>query len=119
MVAIQENLTALLESVEDCLAKRRILPCLALLYSGIDVVSSLEHDASTRSAFIGWADRYMLKNASLDCRGVDLYSARCGVLHSFSADSDLSKQGKARRVMYSWGNAEAAELAAAARPRTR
>src|SRR6266700_5414023 len=115
MFAVQENLIALLEAVEDCLAKQRILPCLTLLYSGIDVVASLEQTASTRSTFINWVEEYMLKNSPLPCTGTDLYGARCGVLHSFSPESDLSKQGKARRIVYAWGKAKAEDLAAAAR----
>jgi hypothetical protein len=50
MIAFEENLIALLESIEDCLTKRRILPCLMLLYSGIDVVASLERVSKIDSA---------------------------------------------------------------------
>jgi hypothetical protein len=115
LIAFKENLTALLESVEDCLAKQRILPCLTLLYSGIDVVASLEHTASTRYTFIKWVEEYLLKDATLPCTGADLYGARCGILHSFSAESELSKQGKARQIIYAWGTANAEDLASASK----
>ena len=113
MIAFEENLIGLLESVEDCLAKRRILPCLMLLYSGIDVIASLETGKASRSVFIRWVNKYLLKAASLSCTALDLYGARCGILHTFSAKSDMSAQGQAREIVYAWGNAKAADLAAA------
>jgi hypothetical protein len=115
MVPFEENLITLLEAVEECLARKRILPCLTLLYSGIDVVASLEDSGSTRSTFTNWVDRYLLKNASLPCTAFDVYGARCGILHSFSAESNLSKEGKAREVVYAWGDAKAEDLALAAK----
>jgi hypothetical protein len=115
MIPFEENVITLLESIDDCLAKQRILPCLTLLYSGIDVVASLEYPASTRARFIKWVDEYLLTNTSLSCTGADLYGARCGLLHSFSAESDLSNQGKARQIIYAWGSAKAEDLAAAAK----
>jgi hypothetical protein len=32
--------------------------------------------------------------------GLELYAARCGVLHTFTPDSDLSRDNKARRIVY-------------------
>ena len=51
MIAFEENLIALLDSIEDCLAKRRLLLCLILLYSGIDIVSALEHEVELRTRY--------------------------------------------------------------------
>jgi len=113
LIAFEENLIGLLESVEDCLAKRRILPCLMLIYSGIDVIASLETGKASRSVFIRWVNKYLLKAASLSCTALDLYGARCGILHTFSAKSDMSAKGQAREIVYAWGNAKAADLAAA------
>jgi hypothetical protein len=39
---LEKTLMQLFESIEDCLLKHRLLPCLILLYSAIDIVSSLE-----------------------------------------------------------------------------
>jgi hypothetical protein len=39
---LEETLMQLFESIEDCLLKPRLLPFLILLYSAIDIVSSLE-----------------------------------------------------------------------------
>jgi hypothetical protein len=39
---LEETLMQPFESIEDCLLKHRFLSCLILLYSAIDIVSSLE-----------------------------------------------------------------------------
>jgi hypothetical protein len=110
MIGLEENLVPLLESVEDCLAKRRLLPCLILLYSAIDIVSSLEPRKASRSAFMAWSDKYLLQGASLPCTASDLYGARCGILHTLSAESKMSRKGSARQIFYAWGNAKTDEL---------
>jgi hypothetical protein len=89
--------------IELCLRDRLVLPALALLYSGIDVLGFLASDKpnATRQTFISWAGKYMdgfLKTKGI--QGIDLYSARCGVLHTGQAPSDLVASGKARELWY-------------------
>jgi hypothetical protein len=110
MVALGKNLIALVESMEDCMAKGRLLPCLVLLYSAIDIVASLESGKASGSAFMAWSDKYLLQGTSLACTASDLYGARCGILHTLSAESDMSRKGTAHRIQYAWGNAKADEL---------
>jgi hypothetical protein len=100
------------DSIEDCVAKGRTLPCLTLVYSAIDVFAGLEAQPgeSTKKAFVRWAETYMLKNHSFSCSALDLYAARCGIIHSFSAGSALSRSGQARKIIYAWGTAEASKL---------
>src|ERR1700756_3269839 len=50
---LEENLIQLFESIEDCLLKRRLLPCLILLYSAIDIVSSLASGRASGVCFYG------------------------------------------------------------------
>lgn len=113
MQAFFQNMSQLLEAVEDCLGKRQLLPCLTLLYSGVDIVASLERRPSegTRAAFVRWVEENLLKVQPLPCTALELYAARCGILHAFTAESDLSRQGVARPVIYAWGNAKASDLA--------
>jgi len=117
MLVFHQNLVQHLEAIEDCLEKRRILPCLCLLYSAIDVVASLERvpREGTKAAFIRWVDENMLKTRPMPCTALDLYASRCVVLHTFTADSDLSRDGSARRITYAWGNAKPEDLAKAAK----
>jgi hypothetical protein len=114
MVALEKNLILLVESIEDCLAKRRLMPCLILLYSAIDIVASLESGGASSSAFMAWCDKYLLQGTSPPCAASDLYGARCGVLHTLSAESSMSRAGKARPIFYAWGNKGTDELGQAA-----
>jgi hypothetical protein len=41
---------------------------------------------------------------------VDLYAARCGILHTLTSKSDLSTKGRAKQIAYAWGDAEASAL---------
>jgi hypothetical protein len=105
MKTFYHHMFDLIESIEDCKAKGRQLPCLALLYTGIDVVASLDTDGkATRQGFINWTDNYLLKAVPLHCTGMDLYAARCAVVHTFTPDSDLSRSRVARVILYATGN---------------
>jgi hypothetical protein len=50
------------DSIEDCVSKGRVLSCLTLLYSAIDILASLERhqQEGTKAAFVRWVDTYML-----------------------------------------------------------
>ncbi|SRR6266571_1558541 len=93
-------------------ASYRSLPALALVYTIIDVLGSLERreGEGTRKAFIRWVEAQLLPDELLPCTALDLYAARCGVLHSLTPDADLVKNGEARRLAYAWGKGSAADL---------
>jgi hypothetical protein len=93
MLAFYENVTEQLNAIEDCLERRRIIACLCLIYSAIDVIASLERrpNESTKAAFVRWVSENMSKARPLPCTPLELYAARCGILHTFAADSDLSR----------------------------
>ena len=110
--ALYKNLMMLGAGVEVCLEQKRIAPALILLYSAIDTtgwLDSAERDA-TRASFLQWVDSYLLKVKPLACTSLDLYAARCGLLHTFTPDSRLSIEGKARRICYAWGTASVQNL---------
>jgi hypothetical protein len=71
--------------------------------------------AEGRTAFVRWVNENMLKVHPLPCTALELYAARCGILHTFTAASDLSREGKVRMVVYAWGNAKAEDLDEASR----
>lgn len=81
-----------------------------------DVLASLERASGEKggAAFVRWVDAYMLPDPRIPCTGIDVYAARCGVIHSFSADSDLSRQGRARKLSYVWGDVDVEKLRRAA-----
>ena len=89
-----------------------MLPALVLVYSGIDIAASIERPDSegVGAAFRRWAERYLLSQGTLDCTSDDLWGARCGIVHTYSAASDHSRTGRAKQVVYSWGAANASDL---------
>jgi hypothetical protein len=55
-------------------------------------------------------DTYFLNGYNFPCTALDLYAARCGILHTFTPDSRLYREGKAKRVAYAWGTADVNSL---------
>ena len=102
-----------LKSIENCLDRKLIIPALVLIYVTIDSVSWLycEDDKKTgKVRFCEWVDNFILDDSNLQCTSLDLYAARCGILHTLSPVSDLSKNKKARIVSYAWGVASLESL---------
>jgi hypothetical protein len=91
--------------IEVCIEKELNAPALILIYSAIDTIGWLDSvdDFATRTSFINWVNTYLLKAKTLKCSAIDLYSARCGLLHTFTAESRLSSEKKALRIFYAWG----------------
>lgn len=89
-------------------------PALILIYGTIDILASLDRDEShhdvERSDFKKWVDEYLLPGAQLPCTANDLYAARCGLLHTYSPESSMSRKGEAVPIFYAWGDARARDL---------
>lgn len=75
-----------------------------LIYSGIDTMAYLNTPAGQldveRKDFISWVERYIKFPCKEQLTGLDLYGARCAMLHTYSARSKLSREGKCRMVCY-------------------
>jgi hypothetical protein len=78
------------------------MSAIILVYSGIDILGALDSDdgVATRDTFIGWTNRYMDPDRTLGCSGLELYSARCGLLHNLSPTTKLTRAGAAREFIY-------------------
>lgn len=92
----------LLGSISMLLETHREKSALILLYSCVDIFGALDTDGgeATRESFVTWADRYMTPATKLGCNALELYSARCGLLHALTPETRLTKEGKARRFSY-------------------
>jgi hypothetical protein len=104
---LYKNMMLLGSGIESCLEKKLTAPALILLYSGIDTagwLDSPDRDA-TRDSFLKWVEHYLLKAMPFACTALELYAARCGLLHTMTPDSRLSFEGRARRICYAWGTA--------------
>ncbi|PCJ28566.1 MAG: hypothetical protein COA97_01075 [Flavobacteriales bacterium] len=102
----------IIQSIESAIKDRKIITSLILLYSAIDSFSNIANQSnkSGRKVFIKWVDKWMLEENNLTCNSIDIYAARCGVLHGFISESDLSNNGNAKKICYAWGNASLLEL---------
>jgi hypothetical protein len=91
---LKSSIVLLLEALKP-------MSAMILVYSAIDILGALDSDdgVATRDTFVGWANRYMVPDAS-GYSGLDLYSARCGLLHNWSPITRLTKSGAAREVIY-------------------
>lgn len=97
--------------IEICIENKLVLPALTLIYSGIDTFSWVAYgDIKVRERFTKWVDGYMYKEKPLSPRSIDLYAARCAILHTLTPDSTLSKNNEALPICYAWGNASLQEL---------
>jgi hypothetical protein len=98
--------------IDACIEKKLNTPALILIYSAIDTTGWLDssEEFATKASFMKWVDAYLLKAKPLRCTSLDLYAARCGLLHTFTPDSQLSILRKARRIYYAWGTASIQDL---------
>ena len=105
--ALFESATRHVQAIDLCMANNLRMPALILVFSGIDIFSSLDRPSNkeegTRKDFKNWCDKYLLPNANLPCSSTDIYAARCGVVHKSSSESTLSRKQKAVEIVYSWG----------------
>ena len=106
-----KNFVQLTTAVQTCIQIKLQVPTLILIYASLDIMGYLNMPAdklsNTADDFCKWADRYFLPNLKdKSCRSIDLYSARCGLLHTMSYESNLTRKEKAKHIMYAWGNAD-------------
>ena len=102
----------LTSGIEACIEKKAMIPALILIYSAVDTTGWLDSTEvfSSRNDFIRWVNNYLLRAKPLKCTAIDLYAARCGLLHTFTPDSQLSSSGKARVICYAWGKAKVEDM---------
>jgi hypothetical protein len=105
-------LNQLKDGVRDLFASRRTLPGFLLLYTSIDILASLTRPreiAATNSTFFkDWVTEYMLPGSDLECDAEEIWGARCGLLHTLTAESNMSRNRGVRMINYI-GTVQAAE----------
>ena len=77
---------------------------IILILSAIDAMAYLSmpegQEDVTKADFINWADHYIRFPGDEQLTGEELYGARCGMLHSYSVSSRMSREGKCRMIGY-------------------
>lgn len=94
------------EAAELCRERALDVPMIVLIYTAMDTLAWAVYGdkiQGVRERFTSLCDDYILPDSSIQCAALELYAARCSVLHTLGWESDLSKAGKARSVFYSFG----------------
>lgn len=115
-----ENIPHVISALQDqqkaiklCIDHKLSAQAAALVYMGIDHLAYLSismQDNVTRSDFCAFVEIFFDPEKILGCDPLDLYGARCGILHNYSAESSLFRKGKVKQITYARGTAKA-ELA--------
>lgn len=103
---MDHNYQEMFEAIDACYYKALIIPCLSLIYIVVDSIGWLAYgdkEESSKKRFIEWSEKYLLPHVKDNCSAIDLYSARCSILHGLSWESTLSQNHKAKRIVYSLG----------------
>jgi hypothetical protein len=83
-------------------------PFLIVIYSTMDTLGLLNAPPgqlqATSSTFRTWVERYLLPRARDPYTALDLWSARCAVLHAHSTESNLTRKGDAKQIHYYSGD---------------
>lgn len=111
---LELKLDSLLDSIDLLLSKKHHGSALILIYSTIDILAWLgrgkDHQDVKRSDFLAWVKSYLLPIPNSSVSAIDLYAARCSLLHSYSAESKLSRNKQSSEIFYAWGSAESSDL---------
>jgi len=94
----------LLNEIARCQNADATVAATAMIYIGIDTMAFLSMPASqtaqTKRDFITWVDTYLKAepSQSYQYRGVDVYAARCSLLHAFSAETEAHRRDASIRL---------------------
>ena len=82
----------IITAIDYCISENLIIPALVLIYSAIDSISwvaSNKENQQVGKRFQAWVDTWMLHKYPLPCTALELYAARCGILHTLSPELGL------------------------------
>ena len=105
---VTEWINERVQAIRLCLESHLPEAAITLIYSGIDTIGLLDAPAgqldASKDSFLNWSERYIVPSLhTIDGEQVavlDLYSARCGILHVSSPISKLAREGEAREIWY-------------------
>ena len=91
-----------IDAIDQLAKANRYEQALIVLYSAIDTLAwvSIKSGDVTREIFCKWVDKYINPEKLIHCTAKDLYSARCAIVHSSTAESRMSREGQAREIWY-------------------
>ncbi len=90
--------------ISVCLANECFGSAVILTYSGIDTIAFLDMPANQVNVkckdFVQWCEKYIQFSGKEQLTGLELYSARCGMLHTFGVESRATRSGDCRKLGY-------------------
>jgi hypothetical protein len=96
-----KGLENLLDQIRRCVKADAMSATAVMIYVCIDAMGALARPAAQKNTekkdFIQWVDEYLKADVSqpYQYRGIDLYAARCGLLHTFGAEADAHRKDPA------------------------
>lgn len=110
----KNKLDEMIKAADICFEAELRTPALILIYCTIDILAWLTRPTFQpdvqKDDFVSWVEKYILPNTSLTCDAIDLYAARCALVHSYISESKLSRKGEAKQIFYAWGSANEEHL---------
>jgi hypothetical protein len=107
MTVLQRNtFENMFEAISLCRERELDVPLLVLLYAALDTLAWATYGdqvSEVKKRFVCLCDEHLLSGTSIECSALELYAARCSVLHTLGWESDLSLKGNARSIFYSFG----------------
>lgn len=103
-----------------CLNSKFPSAALSLMYIALDTAASLDYRLRKEKPsirFVKWVETYIVGSGDLPCSALDLYGARCGLLHTYSPKSQLSSKSRVAKIWYAFHDHEADMLREAVRKR--
>lgn len=90
--------------VKLCMENGHERAALTLMYASIDAMAKLgmpeTEEKSSRKYFNEWCEKYLVLSSGESIKGIEWFAARSGLIHNYTAESGLSKDGKARMIGY-------------------
>lgn len=92
------GVSALITQIKKCEAAGATMSAVAMAYICIDTMAFLSlpagREAQGRADFIAWVDAYLKghDDQPYQYRGLDVYGARCSLLHAFGAEGNFHQQ---------------------------
>lgn len=99
-------LNGIIKDIDGAWERKSHRATLILLYCGIDAMAHLTmpagKDKATRADFVAWSEKHLHfrdadKKPTQTLPGLELYAARCALVHTYSTEADLHKEGKVTR----------------------
>jgi hypothetical protein len=96
----------IVNDIHVCLKNNAPTGAVLLTYCAIDAMAFLSmpqgNQKVERPDFRNWVKKYMKTDSSqpYQYHEEDLYGARCGIVHTYGAESDLSNKNKCKKIAY-------------------